>query len=89
MRARHPDWSLRQLTCVLYWQGAARKRLRGEIAKFRAEHPEVDWLIETTPEAMGCNVTATMKAVGVVLPWPPTEVVYHVALTGHPASKER
>jgi len=82
MRARHPEWSERQLRCVLYWQGTARKRLRAEVAVFRGERPEVDWLVETTPEAMGLDVTRTVEQAGLVLPWPPGDVVYHVALAG-------
>ena len=82
MRDRHPDWSERQLRCVLYWQGTARKRLRAEVEAFREAHPEVDWLVETTPEAMGLEVTKTMAQAGVELPWPPVETAYHVALAG-------
>ena len=82
MRAAHPDWSPRQLACILYWQGTARRRLRGEVERFRAAHPEAEWLVETTPEAMGCDVTATMRSVGVALAWPPKNVAYHVALAG-------
>jgi hypothetical protein len=81
MTAKHPEWTDRQQRCVLYWQGTARKKLKGEIAAFLEAHP-LDWLIETTPEAFGCNVTATMKAVGIELHWPPTETVYHVAIAG-------
>ena len=82
MRVAHPGWSPRQLGCVLYWQGTARRRLREEIALFREAHPEAEWLVETTPEAMGCDVTATMKSVGVDLEWPPAGVAHHVALAG-------
>jgi predicted metal-binding protein len=82
MRERHPGWSDRQLRCVLYWQGTARRRLREEVAAFRRERPEVDWLVETTPEAMGLEVGKTVAQVGVALPWPPAELVYHVALAG-------
>lgn len=81
MRGVHPDWSERRLACVLYWQGTARKKLRGAIETFKAEHPG-SWSIETTPEAFGLNVTATMRAAGIELPWPPREFVYHVALAG-------
>jgi hypothetical protein len=84
MRQAHPNWSYRQLSCVLYWQGTARARLKAEIAAFKAAHPR-PWLIETTPEAFGCNVTETMKAVGIELPWPAREFAYHVALAGLPA----
>lgn len=81
MAARHPDWSSRQLRCVLYWQGTARKRLRQEVEAFRQVHPG-SWLVEETPEAMGVDVTATMKTAGVVLLWPPGDTVYHVVLAG-------
>lgn len=84
MRSRHPGWSAAQLSCVLYWQGRARARLRREIDTFRAAHPEHPWRVEETPEAMGVDVTATMKAVEIALPWPPEDVVYHVALAGVP-----
>jgi hypothetical protein len=81
MADAHPRWSRRQLACCLYWQGTARRKLRDEVAKLREEHP-CDWLVEETPEAMGCDVTATMFLVGVELPWPPVDTVYHVALAG-------
>jgi hypothetical protein len=42
MRAAHPDWSERQLTCCLYWQGTARKALEAEIAAFLGEHPGME-----------------------------------------------
>jgi len=87
MRSAHPDWSDRQLRCVLYWQGTARKRLRSEVAAFRAEHPEREWLVEETPEAMGLQVFDTMAKAGVPLPWPPVDLAYHVALAGPPAAR--
>ena len=31
MRAKHPEWSQRQVECCLYWQGTARKNLKNEI----------------------------------------------------------
>jgi hypothetical protein len=80
MRTKHPDWSEAQLRCVLYWQGTARKKLRLEIAAFLIGHS--GFSVETTPEALGCNVFVTMAAVGVPLPWPITDTVYHVALAG-------
>jgi len=83
MRQAHPNWSYRQLSCVLYWQGTARKKLKTEIITFKTAHPQ-SWLIETTPEAFGCNVTETMRTVGIELPWPPREYAYHVAIAGLP-----
>jgi predicted metal-binding protein len=82
MRQRHPGWSDRQLRCVLYWQNSARKKLRAEVALFKEAHPEVDWRVEETPEAMGLDVTATLREVGIGLEWPPAEVATHVALAG-------
>lgn len=88
MRLRHPKWSERQLRNVLYWQGRARAKLRMQVLLAREqlarEAPEVEehLLVEMTPEALGVNVTDTMKSVGVYLPWPPVDLVYHVALAG-------
>lgn len=90
MRVRHPNWSLRQCTCVLYWQGTARSRLRKEIAAWKrsrlrdeiVDASGIAWVVETTPEAMGCDVTATMRDVGLHLTWPPTEMAYQVAIAG-------
>lgn len=89
MAEKHPDWSPRQQACVLYWQGTARKKLREEISIFLVKHPfpeapGVAWRVEETPEALGVDVTGTMRAVDVVLPWPPREFAYHVALVGSP-----
>ena len=80
MRAKHPDWSERQLACCLYWQGTARKQLRELTDKFIEIHPEC--IIIPVPEAMGVNVTATMKSIGHELEWPPRTVAYQVALAG-------
>jgi predicted metal-binding protein len=82
MRAAHPAWSDRQLTCCLYWQPAARKVLESEIAKFLVEHPEME--ANRCPEALGMNVTATMAAAGVELEWPPRTKTVQVALAAVP-----
>jgi len=86
MKAKHPNWSERQLYCCLYWQGSARKALREEIKKFLLLHPET--IIADTPEAMGVNITETMKNVGIILEWPPKSVAYQVVLAGYPKEKE-
>lgn len=82
MAVRHPEWSQKQIYCVRYWQGTARARLRKEVLAFRQAHPDKNWTVEETPEAMGVDVTATMKTAGVALIWPPGDTVYHVALAG-------
>ncbi len=81
MADRNPHWTEHQLRCVLYWQGKARKQLKEKIDLFMFEHQEVD-VVETCPEAMGVNVTATMAVVGIILEWPPVRVAYQVALAG-------
>jgi hypothetical protein len=78
MRERHRDWSEAQVRCCLYWQGRARQQLRAEIDRFAVEHP--GYVVETTPEAMCVDVTATMAAVGIHLEWPPQGYTYQVAL---------
>lgn len=78
-----PGRTKRQAECCLYWQGTARKQLKGEIALFKQKHP-ADWWISTTPEACGINVTATMKSIRVELEWPPVNFTYQVALAGTP-----
>lgn len=80
MRAKHPDWSEYQLRCVLYWQGGARKQLKGHILDFLREYRGQGYRIEACPEAMGVNITATMKNAGVILEWPPESVAYQIAL---------
>jgi len=78
MRQKHPLWSDRQLSCCLYWQPKARKRLKIEIAKFKKIHPR--YTVVAVPEAMGINVTATMGKIGINLQWPPVDTVYQIAL---------
>ena len=83
MRRKHPDWSQRQIDCCLYWQGTANKMLREEIADVMYYlEDQGDWHVSFCPEAMGVNVTATMKNLGIKLEWPPETVVYKVAIIG-------
>jgi hypothetical protein len=83
MRERHPDWSWAKLSCCLYWQQGARKRLKFEIAKFLRSHP--GYRAEATPEALGINVTATLQRAGFpALEWPPVHLARQVALAAVP-----
>ena len=79
MRKKHPKWSIRQLNCCLYWQGTARKSLKDFL--------KTQWLMPglfktMCPEAMGINVTETMRDIGIELEWPPEKWVYQVAMMG-------
>jgi predicted metal-binding protein len=85
MLAEHPNWSKRQTDCCLYWQGTVRKQLKQEIAYnlTRANLFDGGELIATDcPEAMGVDVTATMKKVGIILEWPPEKIVRKIAFIG-------
>jgi len=81
MEYKHPDWSKRQLECCLYWQGTARKKLKERIEIFK-RLADRKYIITTAPEAMGVNVTETMKRVGIELEWPPVNVAYQIAMAG-------
>jgi len=84
MRAKHPDWSQRQLVCCRYWQTRARKQLRAKIDRaFQALHFPKDssgYVIVNCPEAMGVNVTETLMTEGIILEWPPKKIARQVAL---------
>lgn len=85
MKSKHPHWSQRQLECCLYWQGTVRKKLREEVAYSLTRYSLLreDKLASTDcPEAMGVDVTATMKAVGIILEWPPKKIVRKIAFIG-------
>lgn len=79
MRALHPDWSQRQVECCLYWQGTARKQLRERVNVFLRHHPG---LVAYSPEALGVNVTATMRQLGIELEWPPVNLTYQIVFAG-------
>lgn len=86
MRAAHPGWSQRQLVCCLYWQAGARKQLEQEIDLFKMAHPRLG--VTRCPEAMGLNVTETLRAAGIEIEWPPTKWALQVAMAGTHASTE-
>jgi hypothetical protein len=91
MRRKHPEWSWRQLSCCLYWQGGARKRLREEVEKLlrRLGAPDERVVVVRCPEACGVNVTETMRRAGVDLEWPPVIIAYQVALVGYSPKRTR
>ena len=80
LKAKHPDWTQRQLACCLYWQPKARQNLLQAIKDFAKLHPSL--FITASPEAMGVNVTETMRRAGVQLEWPPVARTYQVAVAG-------
>ena len=85
LKIAHPNWSDRQLRCVLYWQGGARAKLALKIKMALATLPR--FRSETCPEAMGVNVTATLASEGITLEWPPVHIARQVALIAVPVKK--
>ena len=81
MKVKHSSWSKRQLECCLYWQGTARKNLKERIEIF-GRLTARRYVVNTVPEAMGVNVTETMKRVGIELEWPPVYMTYQIAMAG-------
>jgi hypothetical protein len=80
MKKNHPDWTKYQLRCCLYWQPKARKQLKEKIKLFMRKFS--DYSIVKNPEAMGVNLTETMKKAGIELEWPPEKVTYQIVLAG-------
>lgn len=88
MRKRHPDWTELQLLNVLYWQGTARKQLKERIHDFSKIYREKGYYTTTSPEAMGVDVTTTLKNVGIELEWPARNTVYKIAFAGIPLNEK-
>lgn len=93
MRAKHPKWSRRQLECCLYWQKTAENLLKHLVVNFCTEKLLFDQAkrrldVLYRPEAYGVNVTATMKKIGIILEWPPVNIVRKIAFAGTPQSEK-
>lgn len=88
MKEKHPDWSYRRLSNLLYWQGTVRKDLKDKIKEFLKEYEPLGYSVTLLPEAMGVNVTETLKQVNISLEWPPKKYVYKVAFAGIVKDKE-
>jgi predicted metal-binding protein len=95
MKAKHPDWTDKQAGCSRYWQSTARKDHMEKIKEFLGEHqeytvctawykgaPPMKRILYSAPEAMGIDVTKTLRNAGIELEWPPKTVARQVALAG-------
>ena len=71
------------MTCCLYWQPRARKFLETEIYRFCASRG--GHVVTRCPEAMGLNVTETLRRAGVEMEWPPVNIALQVAFAARPA----
>jgi hypothetical protein len=75
-RIKFPTISEKSLRNPLYWQG----HLRAEARKWAKELVKEGEDVIEKPEAMGVDVTATCKKVGIELEWPPMKKVYRVTV---------
>jgi len=82
LRLTHPDWSERQLKCVLYWQGGVNKRLDIGCQEMVSE---VGGVYTICPEAMGVDVIHTIKRTGLPIKPRPVGWVFKVGLVGSKA----
>jgi hypothetical protein len=81
MKAAHPEWSDKQCRCVLYWQGASKKLLKGEIKKAVKETGLK--IVVDKPEGVGVNVYATCFKSGLRLERiKGLKICRHVAIIG-------
>lgn len=78
MKKKHPNWSERQLKCVLYWQHTARKELRKKVNLFKTIYSQ--YSVTTCPEGMGIDVLETMKQANILMEWTPKQNAYQIAL---------
>ena len=79
MKAKHADWTERQLRCVLYWQGKVNKTLSDQ-ARQLANSRGCTYTL--CPEAMGVQVIKTARVLGIPIKPRPTDCVYKIALIG-------
>ena len=59
----------------------SKKKLKEKIVDFLKSCPQ-DYTVTTCPEAMGVDITSTMKSIGIELEWPPENFTYQIALSG-------
>lgn len=84
LKLKHPNWSRRQLYCCLYWQGKARKQLKSIVNLFkRQDIVNASLTVNYCPEAMGIDITNTLKKANIILEWPVETVAYQVAFVGN------
>jgi len=87
LKAKHPLWTLRQLNCCLYWQNGARKKLQEKVNRLLLKMGK-DYAASFCPEAMGIDVTATLKQAGIKLEWPVNILARQVAIVGKLKDKD-
>ena len=79
-REIHPDWTERALRNPWHFQGHLDSRLRSFVNS-ELDNPEFkNFIVVSSPEAMGVNMHLTALRAGVKLEWPPQKNMYRLAL---------
>lgn len=81
MRQKHPEWTYRQLKCLLYWQNHVNKLL-SEVCEKILSSKGNDFTSVYSPEATGIDVFVTCKNIGIRLVRHPRKYVWKVAIIG-------
>ncbi len=79
-REVHPGWTERAIRNPRHFQGHLRAALRHSTNALNIP----GFVPEYNPEAMGVNIHLTCKRAGIELEWPPTKVMYRIALLAQP-----
>jgi hypothetical protein len=83
-RRIHPDWTERALRNPWHFQGHLDSKLRNFV-KAELDNPMLkNFVVVSSPEAMGVNMHMTARRTEVELEWPPMKQMYRVALIALP-----
>lgn len=83
-RRNHPNWTEKALRNPRHFQNHLDANLEREIKKI-GEHGTLENFVPVyTSEAMGVNMHLTCQRAGVILQWPPKDVMYRIALLAQP-----
>lgn len=87
MQQKNPNWSQKQIRCVLYWQSQIKKILKKEIQKY---HPDLvlscgSGIGTYSMEAVGIDVMNSLKKLNFPIEIKPQHYVHLVCLIGFKA----
>ncbi|MFB6215773.1 MAG: hypothetical protein ABEJ72_02225 [Candidatus Aenigmatarchaeota archaeon] len=83
MGERHPDWSSKKKRCNLYWQKSVKKKIRNVVEEFKASK-DGEFVSTELPEALGVQVFATARNMGIPIKKDPDKYIYKISLVGRP-----
>ncbi len=81
-RELQPTWTEYEIKNSRHWQNGVISQHEAEIEKFYNIYGRE--YIAITPEALGVDVTATLKEVGIYLEWPPEEITHRISFAAIP-----